>query len=174
MLVLVGFTMSQGQGVNARKEYHVDRAEQLRASIDDELAEVLPEPADSAESSLWKEETLMWALYRHPDIEMTQAEAHRASICQGPELAQSSLSRKIRQLDTRVLLEGTSDITAPFSHEEDLQGLYSDVAEEWREHAARTIVSARALDLIVEPDVETPEWARKQYPDAAERYDSRA
>jgi len=139
---------------------------------------------EEAERTVAREDELIWAFYKDPQSDCTQVQARdRAQEVEYPpkyQLSQSSISRKIKKLDKRMLTEPlyTLDMKHPDEYSEDQRVgfLARDTYEKykryrfiglldaWRSMLATFIVNTQAIKKFADPEVKTPKWAMERFP----------
>jgi hypothetical protein len=116
-----------------------------------------------AEDLLREYDGKYWALYRATDLSQEEVmNAVRSSV----GTSQSTVSRVAKEGDVRALTDPEFvDIGGSFGSKDG----FDDYPEEWlealRDVYARALADRFALDLIVESDRPTPEWAAKRFPE---------
>lgn len=149
---------------------------------EDEFSGIDLDPKKQAKDAVRKEDELIWAFYHDPESDVTQIEARdRAQSRDYPDrynLSQSSISRKMSDLDERMLTHPVERLNQEESGIHDAPGGLldcpqhdgykrhaPDVLEKYRESLARTLVDAKALEEFTSGQEVTPEWARERFPD---------
>ena len=139
-----------------------------------ELEEVLDEDAakQRAETLVAKEDERIWAWVRDPVSNLTQAEARDRAQVQNygrHNISQSTVSRKVRKLDERMLVEPSVTLDRKTAITD--YGVYqtwkencSDYLDAWRAHLARQICDQFALRRAEDWNSKTPDWASKRVP----------
>jgi len=131
---------------------------------------------DSAESTVTREDELIWAWYRDPKTDLTQVEArdraqHGRRYPQKYQIGQSSVSRKIGRLDDNMLTEPLLQLsmeqvpeddrdehdTAALLSRHDFQELkrwrFIAYLDAWRESLARFMCDMHALNRYNGEDI---------------------
>lgn len=157
-----------------REDYHIERLGDFGGG---EWAR------ENAQKIVERENERMWAHYRDPRSDLTQLEARdRAQREDYPDryqVSQSSVSRKLSELDEAILTEPVLSLRMKErTHEEQLAGVlgrgtvndlqdhfYDDLLDAYRESLARLLVDLVALDTFRNGERQTPAWARERYPD---------
>lgn len=157
-----------------REDYHIER---LGDFAGEEWAR------ENAQKIVERENERMWAHYRDPESDLTQLEARdRSQREEYPEryqVSQSSVSRKLSELDDAMLTEPVRSLRMKErTHEEELAGVvgrgtvddlknhfYDELLDAYRESLARLLVDLVALDCFRDGERETPPWARERYRD---------
>lgn len=167
-----------------RTDYHAEQYKPVYEKMVEEYSEdVATSPRDAAREVVRREDELIWAFHRDPLTDLTQVEARdRAQSTDYPDrynLSQSTISRKLSQLDDRMLTEPvdklnmeertSEDALAGILGREELEAYKNngqkDVLEKYRQSLARMLVDMSALSRFMDGESITPEWARRRFAD---------
>lgn len=166
-----------------REDYHIE----FLADADDS-GDVPPDDVEAwvrqtAERFVEQENEKIWAFYNDPETDLTQLEARdRAQTFDYPgryQVSQSSVSRKLSQLDDAMITEAVRLLNMEErSHEDEAVGLvgrdtlrqlqdhmFAEAVEAYRETLARFLVDLEALGRFRDGERETPAWARERFPE---------
>lgn len=127
---------------------------------------------DNAEETLAREDERIWAWARDPKTDLTQVEARDRAQSHKygrHNLSQSSVSRKVNQLDEEILTEPVLvlELESSLVEYEQLQNQERhapELADAWRAWLARTICDYHALSIAGDWSADTPDWARERLP----------
>jgi len=169
----------------SRVEYLKDKFGDIwKASDNPELSKEIG--TEMMERNVEMEDERIWAHYRDPHTNITQLEARRraqmSSMAPYPKRAnvsQATLSRKIRDMDDRMLTEPLATLkTRERRSEDDYVGLlgrstveamhrgrFDAILTHYAEALAAFLVDVHALNMFDRSDKVTPQWARERWPD---------
>jgi hypothetical protein len=165
----------------------MERHEGFWVEFDDDQEDYAREFAlNNMERMVEREDERIWAHYRDPKTNITQVEARRraqmSTIWAYPKRAnvsQATLSRKIRDMDDRMLTEPLATLkTRERRSEDDYVGLlgrstveamhrgrFDAILTHYAEALAAFLVDVHALNMFDRSDKVTPQWARERWPD---------
>mgnify|MGYP006983207585 FL=1 len=169
-----------------REDYHFEQLRPVLSSMEMDEDRAEEWARDSAESTVTREDELIWAWYRDPKTDLTQVEArdrahHGRRYPQKYQIGQSSVSRKIGRLDDNMLTEPLLQLsmeqvpedardehdTAALLSRHDFQELkrwrFIAYLDAWRESLARFMCDMHALNLFFSGEEKTPEWAMQRF-----------
>lgn len=171
-----------------REDYWVQQYLPVYEQMKDERTVLFDDPEEKAKERaqmiVASEDELIWAYYKDPTTDVTQVEARdRAQSVTYPskfQLSQSSISRKIKKLDKRMLTEPLHclnmeqpdeqldsqrvGLMARDTYEQYKRYRFIGFLDAWRSMLARLIVSKEALRRFSDWERKTPQWARKRFP----------
>lgn len=173
--------MSLNSGSRTRRDWIEDEFSNILS--DDRLDELV-------QSTIRKENELIWAWYRDPHTDLTQIEARNRA--QGPygtaheygrfNVTQSTLSRKLKKLDDSMLTEPILRLKMhlgdQYEDDKDYSGGLLDIPgfearakhnpeslDMLRTSLARFLIDMHAIGAFRTPVHKTPEWAQERFPD---------
>jgi hypothetical protein len=169
----------------SRVEYLMETYEPVwKASDNPELSKEIG--TEMMERNVEKEDERIWAHYRDPHTNITQLEARRraqmSSMRTYPKranISQATLSRKIRDMDDRMLTEPLAILNTRERREEGHvvgllsrdnveamhRGRFDAILTHYGEALASFLVDVHALDMFEHSGQVTPQWARERWPD---------
>jgi hypothetical protein len=124
-----------------------------------------------AEAEVRKADRGYWALYRTLDLSQTEVKESVITRVDEAEASQATISRAIKEGDTRALTEPEFlDLGGQLPEEWVTGGVRGGpYPEEWleayRDALARATVERRALQRIADTHSFTPEWAARLFPE---------
>jgi len=170
----------------SRVEYLMERFEEVFTQFDGDEEWAREYTLHNMEKNVEREDERIWAHYRDPKTNITQVEARRRAQMgttfpypKRANVSQATLSRKIRDMDDRMLTEPLAVLnTRERKSEDDYVGLlprseveamhrgrFDAILTHYAEALASFLVDVHALDMFERSDKVTPQWARERWPD---------